>query len=150
MKGNNGKLSLSRQNYLETVFALCQSHGHAHGKAIAEQLGVSMPSVSEALQAMADAGIICHHRRQAATLTPKGAAIARELADRHAVLAAFYETVLGCSRRRADQLACRVEHVVDADFTRRMRRTLRLLRQAMAPSGATSVTEWLKPRSRVT
>jgi len=134
-------LSLPRQNYLETIFALCEAHGHAHGKMIAERMGVRMPSVSEALRGLAEAGLVHYRQRQAVTLTEKGMAIARELAERHAVLAAFYERILGCTRRRADELACRVEHVVDADFIRRMRRVSGLLTDAMAKAGVSSILD---------
>lgn len=137
--GAKQPLSLSRQGYLETIFALCEDAGHAHGKAIAARLGVSMPSVSGALRALAADGLVNYRRRRAVTLTPKGEAIARELADRHAVIARFYERILGCSRVRANVLACRVEHVVDADFTRRMRQVLTLLSAAMDQAGVDSV-----------
>jgi DtxR family Mn-dependent transcriptional regulator len=134
-------LSVPRQNYLETIFALCEAHGHAHGKMIAERMGVRMPSVSEALRGLSAAGLVNYRPRQAVTLTEKGAAIARELAGRHAVLATFYERILGCTHRRADELACRVEHVVDADFIRRMRRVSGLLTDAMARAGVASILE---------
>jgi DtxR family Mn-dependent transcriptional regulator len=132
-------LSLPRQNYLETIFALCEEHGHAHGKAIAGLLGVSMPSVSEALRGLAAEGVIHYRQRQAVTLTPKGTAIARELALRHAVLATFYERILGCTHKRADEIACRVEHVVDADLINRMHRVSVLLTDAMARAGVDSI-----------
>ena len=40
----------SMEMYLETVYELEKSHGHAHGVEIAKRLGVTKPSVTKAMK----------------------------------------------------------------------------------------------------
>lgn len=114
------KLSLKQQGYLETIHALCRLHGHAHVKSIAEHLQVSMPSVTEAVKGLATRGLIKHDVRKNISLSRQGRELAMALDRRHAILADFYSRILGCRRAKADEIACRVEHVVDDSFCDRL------------------------------
>ncbi|MCP3966313.1 MAG: metal-dependent transcriptional regulator [Lentisphaerae bacterium] len=114
------KLSLKQQIYLETIYELSEEHGHAHVKDIAERLSNRMPSVTEAMRKLSTIGLINYDVRKNVSLTEKGEKIASELDKRHGVLADFFSKVLGCSRKKADDFACRVEHVVDSEFCDRL------------------------------
>ncbi|QSH40454.1 metal-dependent transcriptional regulator [Lentisphaerota bacterium ZTH] len=114
------KLSLKQQIYLETIYELSENHGHAHVKNIAERLNNRMPSVTEAMRKLSAIGLINYDVRKNVSLTEKGQRVASELDKRHSVLAEFYFKVLGCSRKKADDVACRVEHVVDSEFCDRL------------------------------
>ncbi len=114
------KLSLKQQNYLETIHDLCRHHGHTHVKSIADRLQISMPSVTEAVKGLAAKGLIKHDIRKNITLSQKGKNLASTLARRQLILADFYSKILGCPRAKADEIACRVEHVVDDSFCSRL------------------------------
>lgn len=114
------KISLKQQIYLETIYDLSQKEGHAHVKAIAEKLSISMPSVSEAVQKLAEKKLIKHDVRKNVSLSKEGEKIAKELDKRHRILADFFTKALGYPPDKAQSLACRVEHVVDADFCERL------------------------------
>jgi len=53
-------------------------------------------------------------------LTKEGQKIAAELDKRHHVLADFYAKILGCPASKAQNIACKVEHVVDSEFCERL------------------------------
>ena len=108
------KLSLVQQNYIETVHHLCEEHGHAHTKDIAEMLDIKMASASEAMRSLSAAGYVNYTKRQAITLTEKGREIALELQKKHSVLAEFFR-MIGCGDDESDDIACRVEHHINGD-----------------------------------
>lgn len=116
----SGELTLNQQNYIETIFELCQAHGHAHTKAIAESLGIKMASVTEALRSLSAKKLINYEVRKTITLTEHGELVAGELARRHKILAAFFHDILGCSHARANEVACRIEHVIDERLKNRI------------------------------
>ena len=108
-------LSLVQQNYIETIHHLCEIHGHAHTKAIAEELNIRMASATEAVQTLSAAGYVNYSKRQAITLTEQGEVLAAELQKRHAILAAFFK-MIGSPDDVAEDAACRVEHNIDSDI----------------------------------
>ena len=114
------KISLKQQIYLETIYDLSQKEGHAHVKTIAEKLSISMPSVSEAVQKLAEKKLINHDVRKNVSLSEEGKKIAEELDNRHRILADFFTKSLAYTTTKAQKLACQVEHVVDADFCERL------------------------------
>ncbi len=108
-------LSESQEDYIEAIAELIAIEGHAHTKRIAERLGVKMPSVTEALRALASQGLIVYSRNHPVELTPAGAEAAAEVMRRHTVLFRFFSEVLGLPPDKASATACRVEHQVDED-----------------------------------
>ena len=49
----NKIISSNLEDYLEAIAELVEINGHAHTKAIAEKLRITMPSVTNALQTLA-------------------------------------------------------------------------------------------------
>jgi DtxR family transcriptional regulator, Mn-dependent transcriptional regulator len=113
-------LSLKQQIYLETIYDLSMSEGHAHVKSIAERLSIRMPSVTEVMRKLAEKKLINYDVRKNISLTVEGKRIAKELDKRHGVLADFFAKIIGCPTSKAQTIACKVEHVVDADFCDRL------------------------------
>ena len=113
-------ISLKQQIYLETIYDLSISEGHAHVKSIAERLSIRMPSVTEVMRKLAEKKLINYDVRKNISLTKEGKKIATELDKRHSVLADFYAKILGCQASKAQSIACKVEHVVDSDFCDRL------------------------------
>jgi len=110
------RLSLPQQNYIETIYALCLEHEHAHTKAIADKLDVKMASVTEAMLSLATQGLVNYHPRQPVTLTQSGMNVADKLHKRHRILADFF-VLIGCNPESAEKTACKVEHNIDDDIT---------------------------------
>lgn len=120
MSININDLSTNQQQYIETIYALCEKEEHAHTKEIADALGISMPSVTEALQALGRMELINYKARQAVTLTESGFYIGKELHYRHKIFAEFLTSVLGFGSVESDEIACKVEHVIDDKVRKRL------------------------------
>jgi len=113
-------LSTNLQQYIETIYALCNQDEHAHTKEIADALGISMPSVTEALQTLGRMELINYKARQAVTLTESGFCIGKELHYRHKIFAEFLNSILGFDSAESDEIACKVEHVIDDKVRKRL------------------------------
>ena len=114
-------LSLIQQNYIETIHHLCEVHGHAHTKDIAEMLNIKMASASEAMRTLSSAGYVNYSKRRAITLTEKGCLVAAELQKKHVVLAEFFR-LIGCGNEESEETACRVEHHISGHIAALMDR----------------------------
>ncbi|MDD5729044.1 MAG: metal-dependent transcriptional regulator [Victivallales bacterium] len=113
-------ITLKQQIYLETIYDLSRDEGHTHVKLIAGQLSKQMSSVTQAMRTLAEKNLIRYDVRKDVSLTSFGREIAKELDNRHSILADFYCKILGCPFSKAQKIACKVEHVVDTTFCSRL------------------------------
>lgn len=113
------ELSESLEDYLEAIAELTATEGHAHTKAIAARLNVRMPSVTSALRSLKQQGLINYDRHYPVMLTEAGRKIADSVITRHRTLKAFFNHFLAMDHARASTMACRIEHILDADAFQR-------------------------------
>ncbi len=106
-------LSASLEDYLEVIFHLEQSNRVARAKDIADQMNVQRASVTGALKALSNRGLINYSPYSYITLTPTGRNIARDVIRRHNALKEFFLTALRLSPEEAEANACRIEHAID-------------------------------------
>lgn len=123
------KLSSSLEDYLEAVLELELSEKVARVRDIAKRLGVGMPSVSVALKALAQRGLVNYDPYQSITLTDEGKKIGGEIGNRHQVLRDFLVNVLGLEEEIAQANACRMEHAIDQDVLERLQAFARFIEQ---------------------
>lgn len=109
------KLSPNMEMYLKTIFRLGHDNQPVRVKAIAESLGITMPSVSEALRTLKAKGLVRHPSYGEVKLSAKGRRLAAGVNERFEVLQRFLVEILGVSERVAEHEACEVEHVVGQD-----------------------------------
>ena len=109
------------EEYLETIYDIESSDGHAHTGLIAERLGVKPPSVTEMLQKLKAEGLVRYSAYTDITLTKKGKNIAQELASRHKAIAEFLQ-VIGVEKAQAQKDACEIEHHVSQMTTTHLKR----------------------------
>ena len=124
--------SASIENYLEAIAALTDAKGFAQTTAIAQALGVKMPSVTAALKVLATKGYVSYAAYQPVRLTPKGRAVARRVTRRHTLLRHFLTDALGLASDHSDALACRLEHAFDDVAFKRLEVFMRTLDAAKA------------------
>ena len=108
--------SESAEMYLETVFLLQKSHGHAHGVDIAEKLGVSKASVTKAMKRLQADGLVFKENYGSITLTERGEEISALIYSKHKLISAFLEHSLDISGVEASENACRIEHTVSDEL----------------------------------
>jgi len=106
-------LSESQQDYLKIVLDLINEKKVARTKEIAHRKGVSMPSVTEAMQKLSQEDYVQYSVREFIELTPKGEEVALRLTSKYAFLKHFLVDVLGIKDEIADKDACKLEHHLD-------------------------------------
>ncbi|GAB1409893.1 metal-dependent transcriptional regulator [Desulfovibrionales bacterium] len=106
-------LSSSLEDYLEVIFTLESQYAEARAKDIADAMGVQRASVTNALQKLAQFGLINYQPYASVTLTPEGFRVATRVAHRHKVLFDFLHTILGIRPEQAENTACKLEHSFD-------------------------------------
>jgi DtxR family transcriptional regulator, Mn-dependent transcriptional regulator len=122
------ELSSNLEDYLEAIYVLESTSRVARAKDIADRLEVSRASVTGALKALAEKGLINYEPYSYVTLTSRGKAIAQEVDRRHHILRDFFQQFLQLDPKAADANACRMEHGIDAEAMERLVRFLEFLR----------------------
>jgi len=103
------KIQKSAQDYLETMLMLQQSRGYVRSIDVAEQLGVTKPSVSYATKRLRENGYITMDSDGLISLTQSGMDIAQSMFERHTVLTGVLMS-LGVDEETAREDACKIEH----------------------------------------
>jgi DtxR family Mn-dependent transcriptional regulator len=116
------KISPEIEEYLETIYRIKEKGKDAKTTEVAEELGVSPPSVSEMFRKMAKDGLIRYNRYRGASLTKKGEEIGGGILHKHRLIQKFL-IFLGVRRNVHDQ-ACALEHVVSDEVENAMQDTL--------------------------
>lgn len=99
----------SGEDYLEQILMLADQQGQVRSIDIATSLGVSKPSVSNAMKKLRLGGYILVDEDGFITLTEEGMGIAGKIYERHKVLTAVL-IGLGVDRDTAFKDACKIEH----------------------------------------
>ena len=102
------------EDYLEAMLMMQQKHGYIRSIDIAEQLGVTKPSVSYATKRLRENGYITMDQDGLISLTDTGYEIARRMYDRHKMLTAFLVS-LGVDEDVAREDACKMEHDISEE-----------------------------------
>ena len=118
----NKKLSASLEDYLEAIYQIVREKQAAKVRDIAQRLSVSSSSVTGALHALSARELVNYTPYDIVTLTEKGARQARKIVQRHSALRDFLTNVLDTPYNKADETACRMEHVIESDVLQRLLR----------------------------
>jgi len=103
------KIKESAENYLETILIIKKEKGSVRSIDIANELGVSKPSVSVAMKAFREEGYITVDENGGISLTEKGKEIADRMYERHEIIASALMKI-GVSKETAYEDSCKIEH----------------------------------------
>ncbi|HUU42168.1 MAG TPA: metal-dependent transcriptional regulator [Planctomycetota bacterium] len=117
-------LTASLEDYIEAIFHLVRKKKVARAKDIAKRMGVNNSSVTGALHALSDRGLINYTPYDVVTLTTEGESAARDVVRRHDVLRDFFVRVLSIDAPSAEEAACRMEHALPPGVRERFVRFL--------------------------
>ncbi|MCK9524266.1 MAG: metal-dependent transcriptional regulator [Proteobacteria bacterium] len=104
----------SGEDYLEAVLQLSEEHEKVRTTDVANQLGVSKPSVSRAMKILAADGYVEQETYGDIRLTEKGRLKAAQVYFRHKTITSFLIDVLGVDPVTAEEDACLIEHDISA------------------------------------
>jgi DtxR family transcriptional regulator, Mn-dependent transcriptional regulator len=113
-------LTESLEDYLEAIFHVAADKGAARAKDISKKMKVNSSSVTGALRALFERGLVNYAPYDVITLTPKGTRVAKDVIRRHEILRDFFVTVLSVEEAEAEKGACRMEHAVPRDILERL------------------------------
>ncbi|MCX5046563.1 metal-dependent transcriptional regulator [Aldersonia sp. NBC_00410] len=101
------------QDYLKVIWTACEwSAEPVSTKLLAERIGVSASTVSEAVRKLADQGLVDHVRYGSIQLTPAGSAAAVAMVRKHRLLETFLVNELGYGWDEVHDEAEVLEHAV--------------------------------------
>lgn len=104
------KLSESLQDYLKAIYYLEKEAGGVSASALAENLGVSLPSVSGMMRKLAARKLVSHSPYAPISLTPVGEREALEVVRHHRLLETYLQKAFGFGLEAVHSQAERLEH----------------------------------------
>ena len=113
------KIQKSAEGYLEMILMLSEKKGYARSIDVANEMGVTKPSVSVAVKRLRENGYLSMDGNGLLTLTESGDEIARRMYDRHKMLTEFFVSI-GVSEETAREDACKIEHDLSDESYRAM------------------------------
>jgi len=114
-------LSSSSEDYIETIFLLDSEGKVVRVKDIGEKLGVSLPSVNQALSVLKKKKLIEHEKYGYVELTEKGRKVGEQIYNRHKILLKFLTQILEVPEKVAEEEACRIEHYIGSQTQERLK-----------------------------
>lgn len=114
------ELSASLEDYIETIYHIVEENQVARAKNIADQMGVSRASVTEALRTLSGKGLINYAPYEVITMTDEGKEVAEDVIFRHNTLKNFFIEILTIDKDIAEDGACKIEHSAPPEVISRM------------------------------
>ncbi|MGI0039150.1 MAG: transcriptional regulator MntR [Nitrososphaera sp.] len=115
------------EDYLEVIYELIQHKGYATTVDISNYLNVSSPSVTKMLQRLNESGHVNYEKYRGITLTDSGVAIAKNIHDRHSVLAEFL-MMIGVDKDTANRDAEGIEHHLHPETLKKLAEFVKLVK----------------------
>ena len=112
------KTSVSREDYLKTIWEFVQEEQEPISARLAEELSVTPPAVTAALKRLTRDGLLRVGRNGRIALTAKGNRMAEGLAMRHQLAEKLLTEVIGLDWTRAHDEAERLEHGISPEVER--------------------------------
>ncbi len=125
------EVSREVEEYLESIYRRKERGEAARTNDIAEELGVSAPSVSEMFRKLAKAGLIKHTPYGGAVLTKKGEQLGKSVIRKHRLIEKFL-AIIGV-KRKVHEEACALEHAVSDDVEKNIRKAVLKAKKEGAP-----------------
>ena len=113
------QLTPSQENYLEHILTM-SSKGQIRVRDLAKSVGVKLPSVTRAVQKLADVGMVRHETYGRIEITDAGKNAAQSITRRDDCLMRFLVEALELPPEFAKSEACRIEHVISEEVLKRL------------------------------
>jgi len=128
-RGRKKVLTSALEDYIKVIFDLTQAAPVARVKDIAESVGVSLPSVTNAMKRLKDLGYVNYEKYGLIYLSEEGKKRAITLIRVHQLLDAFFVDLVGMPANVSSNLSCRIEHFLDQRTEERSGRFITILKQ---------------------
>jgi DtxR family Mn-dependent transcriptional regulator len=105
-------LSMSLEDYLETIAMLKREKKYTRIGDIAKALNVKSPSVNMAIKILSENNLVIHEKYGYVDLTYQGETFALGVQKKHNILYDFLNKLLFVNDKVAGQEACKIEHSI--------------------------------------
>ncbi|MCX5998825.1 MAG: metal-dependent transcriptional regulator [Chloroflexi bacterium] len=103
------------EEYLEAICKRQETETPVPTSALAADLGVSLPAVTDMMHRLAEQGLIDYEHNKGASLTAEGNRAALTLIRRHRLWERFLTDILGLPWDKVHDEACRLEHATSPE-----------------------------------
>ena len=128
-RGRKKVLTSALEDYIKVIFDLTQAAPVARLKDIAESVGVSLPSVTNAMKRLKDLGYANYEKYGLIYLSEEGKKRANTMIRVHQLLDAFFVDLVGMPANVSSNLSCRIEHFLDQRTEERSARFITILKK---------------------
>ncbi len=108
------KKSSSLEDYMKCILVLSKKNGTVRSVDVAEKMGITKPSVSNAMKKLREQNMICVGDEGNIILTDEGRSLAEKVYGKHSLLSKLLRSV-GVNKDTADKEACAMEHAISDD-----------------------------------
>jgi DtxR family transcriptional regulator, Mn-dependent transcriptional regulator len=123
------ELSSSLEDYLEAILELQEKNSVARVKDIADTLDVKRSSVTIALRALSEKGMVNYSPYSVITLTADGMEVAQSITKRHHLLKTIFTDLLDVNAEDAEAAACKMEHGTNQPVFRKLKAFWQLVKE---------------------
>ncbi len=129
-RGRRKEITSHLVDYLVVVYEIVKESDAKAAKVsqIARRMGVSLPSVTNAMKRLSALGFVNYKKYNVITLTPKGKKLAEEKVGVQERLRDFFMRIIGLERLVSDKLARAFSHYIDEKTEKRMKRFYEILK----------------------
>ena len=108
------------EEYLEAIYKRQKTETPVSTSALAKDLGVSLPAVTDMLRRLESEGLIEYVANKGAVLTTQGNERAVSVVRRHRLWERFLTDILGVKWDRVHREACRLEHATSPETEKKL------------------------------
>lgn len=113
-------LTHSAAHHLLAIMDLRQSRGYARVTDVARALNITTGSASTNLKSLKSKGLVIEDENRFLTLSPEGESLANAVVTRKHLFNRFLVDVLKVSPEQAEIDACKTEHLISGETTRKL------------------------------
>lgn len=110
----------SNAHHLVAVLALRADKGYARVTDVAKHLNITTGSASTNLKSLKNKGLIQEDENRFLSLTEEGERLAKAVTGRKKLLMRFFVEFLQVGEEQAEIDACKTEHLISAETTRKL------------------------------
>jgi DtxR family transcriptional regulator, Mn-dependent transcriptional regulator len=118
------RITQAMEDFLKAVYRLETAASPASTQGVAEELGISGPSVTNMAKRLHDLGLVAHEPYQGVRLTDRGRVVALEVVRHHRLLELYLTETLGFGWDEVHEEAERLEHHLSEALEARIDRLL--------------------------
>lgn len=116
----NTSLTSNMEDYIEQIELISRKKKVVRVKDIAKNLDIKMPSVTAAMIKLDKMGLVHYEKYAYVELTEEGKKLAAKVYNRHILLARFFHQFLRIDKKRAEDVACRIEHFLSPESLKQL------------------------------